>query len=142
MNVTLIRAIFYLSAAYDGAIALAFIFAPTFVYEFFKVPPPNHLGYVHFPAALLLIFAVMFLAIARKPIENRNLIPYGILLKIAYCGVASAYWYLGNLPWMWQPFAVCDFIMLITYLWAYNRVTVAAASSSGTSGNMTAPAGS
>lgn len=140
MTITLIRAIFYLSAAYDGAIGLVFLFAPSYVFEFFKVPPPNHPGYVSFPAALLLIFAVMFLAIARKPVENRILIPYGILLKIAYCGVSCAYWYLGNLPWMWQPFAVCDFIMLITYLWAYNRVIAAEAAENSPSGDTGASA--
>ena len=49
--------------------------------------PPNHWGYVQFSAALLIIFGLMFLAAARRPIANRNLLPYCFLLKIAYSGV-------------------------------------------------------
>ena len=30
------------------------------MYQRFEVIPPNHYGYVHFPAALLIIFGLMF----------------------------------------------------------------------------------
>lgn len=129
MNITTIRAIFYLSAAYDGGLACIFLFAPAFTFQYFNVPPPNHFGYVQFPAAVLMIFAVMFLAIARKPQANKDLIPYGILLKVAYCGVTGAYWVMGQLPQMWQPFVVCDILMMIAYMLAYRHLTALGASS-------------
>lgn len=127
MTITPLRALFYLSAAYDGAIGLVFIFAPSFIFHFFEVAPPNHWAYVQFPAALLLIFAMMFLGLARKPVQNKDLLPYCILLKIAYCGVSGAYWGMGQLPAMWQPFFICDFVMLIAYIWAYSQLSKMAA---------------
>lgn len=129
MHINLIRALFYLSAAYDGSLALIFIFAPGLPFFYFETTPPNHLGYVQFPAALLLIFAVMFLAIARQPARNSGLIPYGILLKVAYCGVAGGYWYLGNLPAMWMPFFFIDFIFMVAYIFVYRQLTAANAAS-------------
>ncbi len=123
MSVQIIRALFYLSAAYDGSLAIIFIFAPAVPFQYFAVPPPDHWAYVQFPAAVLLIFAVMFLDIARDPKGNVNLIPYGILLKVAYCGVSGAYWYLSQLPGMWQLFFVCDLLMMIAYLIVYRQLT-------------------
>ena len=52
--------------------------------------PPNHLGYMQFPAALLIIFASMFVAVAWRPGRNANLILYGIRLKAAYCATVLA----------------------------------------------------
>jgi hypothetical protein len=122
MGKQLIKALFYLSAAYDGALGLLFIFAPALAFDYFHVALPNHFGYVQFPAALLLIFAVMFLEIARHPHESRNLIPYCILLKVAYCGVTGAYWFKDALPDMWKIFFVCDFIFAILYVCAYKKL--------------------
>ncbi|NUQ65039.1 MAG: hypothetical protein HUU20_21450, partial [Pirellulales bacterium] len=100
-------------------LGLLFLAAPTYPYDFFDVTLPNHLGYVQFPAAMLLIFALMFATVAWEPWGNRNLIPYGILLKAAYCGVAGWYWAAGTLPGMWKPFAVIDFIMGLLFAWAW-----------------------
>jgi len=66
--------LFLVAAIYDGVLGGAFLVAPKALFEWFKVAPPNHYGYVHFPAALLIVFAVMFLSIALKPINNRRLI--------------------------------------------------------------------
>lgn len=79
--------LFVIAALYDGFLGLAFLFAGPQLFDLFNVTPPNHFGYVQFPAAILIIFALMFLAVALKPVQNRNLIPYGILLKVSYCGV-------------------------------------------------------
>jgi hypothetical protein len=74
---------------------------------------------VQFPAALLVVFALMFLAVARDPERNRNLIPYGILLKVAYCGIVTYYWIVTGVPDMWKPFAAADFAFLVGFAWAY-----------------------
>jgi hypothetical protein len=111
--------LFYVAAAYDGILGMAFIFFPFSIFTWFNVPPPNHPGYIHFPAALLLVFAVMFINIARAPIRNRNLMPYGILLKVSYCSVVFWHWFAGGLPDMWKPFAVFDVIFGLLFLWAY-----------------------
>ena len=65
---------------------------PARVFRMADVTPPNHWAYVQFPAALLLIFAWMFFAVARQPVGNKGLIVYGILLKAAYCGITFWYW--------------------------------------------------
>jgi hypothetical protein len=80
------------------------------------------MGYVQFPAALLLIFALMFLAIARDPVGRRHLIPYGILLKVSYCGVVFFHWFTAGVPYMWKPFAVIDIVFLALFGWAYGSL--------------------
>jgi hypothetical protein len=111
-------ALFYLAAIYDGALGLAFLFFPRTLLERFNVPPP-HPGYIQFPAALLIVFALMFLAIARDPQRNRNLILYGILLKLAYSGVVLRYWLVEQIPFIWKPFAIADLLFAALFLWAY-----------------------
>ena len=93
--------------------------APGLLYRLGGVPPPNHWVYVQFPAALLLIFALMFVAIARDPIKNRGLIIYGFLLKLSYCGMVFWYWFTVGVPDLWKPFAVIDLVMGALFLWSY-----------------------
>ena len=119
-----ISVLFIIAAIYDGVLGFTFLFAGNSIFSKFQVTPPNHWGYVQFPGALLLIFSLMFLSIAVKPIKNRNLIPYGILLKIAYCGVVFFYWLTSGIPIIWKPFAIVDVAFLILFIWAYhNTVT-------------------
>jgi hypothetical protein len=84
-----------------------------------EVAPPNHLAYVQFSAALLNIFGLIFANIARDPIANRSQIIYGILLKVAYCGLAFYYWATEAIPWIWKPFAVIDLVMGVLFVIAY-----------------------
>jgi hypothetical protein len=111
--------LFVAAAMYDGILGLLFLAAPQRLFELLKVTPPNHLGYVQFPAALLLIFALIFLQIARDAIANRGLIPYGILLKLSYCGVAGWHWLATGIPGMWKPFVIIDLAMGVLFAWAY-----------------------
>jgi hypothetical protein len=90
-----------------------------YVFELLQVTPPNHLGYVQFPAAILIVFALMFCAVAKNPLGNKNLIPYGILLKVSYCGVVFFHWFAAGIPTMWKPFAVFDLAFLGLFIWAY-----------------------
>jgi hypothetical protein len=117
-----IQALFILSALYDAALGLIFLAIPERVFNTFGVELPNHLGYVHFPALLLLVFAVMLIAVAVKPVHNRNLIPYAILFKLAYSLVVIGHWLTAGVPWMWQPFAIIDLVMAGLFLWAYLKL--------------------
>lgn len=114
-----IQALFIVAAAYDGLLGAAFLFGSGALFQWLGVTPPNHPGYVQFPAALLMVFAVMFIAIAMDPVRNRNLIPYGILLKVSYCGVVSFHWLTTGLPGMWKPFCVFDLVFLIMFVLAW-----------------------
>jgi hypothetical protein len=119
MGKTAVTVLFALGALYDGVLGLAFLFAPSALFARFGVTPPNHYGYVQFPAALLIVFATMFLAVARRPVRNRNLIPYGMLLKVSYCAVVFGYWFSRGIPGMWKPFAIMDAAFLALFAWAY-----------------------
>src|ERR1017187_3726477 len=114
-----IAALFLIAALYDGGLGAAFLMAPGLLYRLGDVPPPNHWVYAQFPAALLLIFALMFVAVARDPIKNRGLIIYGFLLKLSYCGMVFWYWFTAGIPDLWKPFAVIDLVMGALFLWSY-----------------------
>ncbi len=117
-----IRILFWIAALYDGLLGLAFLIGGAAVFERVGVEPPNHLGYIQFPAALLLIFALMFAAIAVRPAAHRDLILYGILLKLAYCAVVFGHWLAAGVPWIWKPFAIADLLFLILFFWARQRL--------------------
>ena len=118
-----VRPLFILAGLYDGVLGIAFLFFAPTVFERFDVTPPNHYGYVRFPAMLLLVFAWMFFAIAADPKRNRNLIIYGILLKVSYCSAIGWYWLRDpNLPWMWKPFFIFDLVFLVAFILAYRKI--------------------
>ncbi len=117
-----VRPLFILAGLYDGVLGLAFFFFAPTVFDRFGTTPPNHYGYVHFPALLLLVFALMFFAVASDPRRNRNLIPYGIMLKISYCVVVGWHWLGAGVPWMWKPFFIFDLLFLVAFIWAYRKI--------------------
>ena len=111
--------LFIVAALYDGVLGIAFLLRAESLFQRFQVTPPNHFGYVHFPAALLIIFALMFAAVAKNPEGNRKLIPYGMLLKISYCSVVGYHWFTAGLPGIWKPFVFFDIVFLGLFAWAY-----------------------
>ncbi len=114
-----VSVLFYLAALYDGVLGAAFLIAAPTLFEWVGVTPPTHFGYIHFPAALLIVFALLFLTIARRPEVNRHLIPYGILLKVSYCAVVFYHWFTAGIPYIWKPFAIVDVAFLVLFIWAY-----------------------
>ncbi len=119
-NIMVVRGLLALMALYDGLLGIAFLFAGPKLFDALEVTPPNHWGYVQFSAAILLIFALMFLAAAKRPVANRGLLPYCFLLKIAYSGVVFYHWFLGDgLPGIWKPFAVADLVMAALLAWMF-----------------------
>ena len=123
--------LFWVSALYDGILGVLFLVAPNWAFTRFEVVPPNHVGYVQFPAALLLIFAIMFIAIARNPAAHRDLICYGILLKVAYCGVTSYHWAMTDIPVIWKPFVIIDVVMGLLFIVAWMSIPRSAAAPAG-----------
>jgi hypothetical protein len=114
--------LFGVAALYDGLLGVAFLFAAGRIFGWCGVTPPNHPGYVQFPAGLLIVFAIMFAAVAQNPRRNRNLIPYGILLKVSYCGVVLFHWFTTGVPNMWKPFCIADLVFLILFAWAWTTL--------------------
>jgi hypothetical protein len=117
-----IKPFFVIAGLYDGILGALFLVMPYQLFSLTNVPPPNHMGYIQFPALLLIIFGVMFFNIAQNPSANRNLILYGILLKASYSGVVLFNWMLGNMPVMWIVFAFFDIIFLGLFVVARKKI--------------------
>ena len=100
----------------------SFLLAPGPVFQWANVTPPNHWAYVQFPAALLIIFALMFVAIARDPVAQPEPDHLWILLKVSYCGIASWYWFTAGIPGLWKPFAVIDLAMAGLFVWSFRAL--------------------
>ena len=121
-----IRILYGLAAAYDGLLGLAFLVAGPQLFDCLGITPPNHWGYVHFSAGLLVVFGCMFLAIARRPVDNRNLVFYGVLLKICYISTVVWHSYQGGVPLIWKQFALADVGFAFCFLWSLKPITLAA----------------
>ena len=122
MNATWMKITFAVSAIYDGILGLLFLFFGTAIYDYVGIERPNHLGYLHFPALLIIVFAIMFWRIASDPAKYRDLIPFGIGLKFSYCLVVFFHWTTGVIPTMWVPFAWLDLIFLILFFQAWRKL--------------------
>ena len=108
MTSTTTRLLFLVAGLYDFLIGLTFLgFGPQ-LFDAAGVPQPNHWAYIQFASLLLIVFGIMFFAVAHDPVANRNLIPYGMLLKLSYAGLATYYWVTTDIPTLFKPFAVMD----------------------------------
>jgi hypothetical protein len=114
-----IRLLFAIAGVYDFVIGLAFLVAGARIFDAAGVPHPNHWGYIQFASLLVITFGMMFFAIAYDPASNRNLIPYGMLLKLSYTAVVGYYWIRGDCPALFKPFAIIDAVMFILFVLAY-----------------------
>ncbi|MFC1703849.1 hypothetical protein ACFL1E_03570 [Candidatus Omnitrophota bacterium] len=113
-----IKPFFIVSGLYDGILGLLFLFVPFQLFRLANITPPNHIGYVQFSACLLIVFAMMFFRIASDPLANRNLIEFGILLKVSYCAVVFTHWILQTIPLLWVTFAFFDVAFLALFILA------------------------
>ncbi|NIP15790.1 MAG: hypothetical protein GWM88_14130 [Pseudomonadales bacterium] len=120
MNMTIVKVIFIIAAVYDGVLGFLFLFWPGLAFEVFEVVPPNHMGYVQFPAVLLMIFAAMFYRVATDPLGNRILMIYGVGLKTAYCGLVFYYMLTSGVPDMWVPWAWADAVFIVAFLMCWS----------------------
>jgi len=114
-----VRVLYGVAAAYDGLLGLSFLVAGAQIFGMLGITPPNHWGYVHFSAGLLVIFGLMFLTIARNPVENRNLVIFGVLLKVCYVSTVAFHMSQGYVPGIWKYFAVADVVFAILFLWSF-----------------------
>jgi len=122
MSPAWIRWLFAIGGIYDLTLGAAFLVAAPRIFESFHVTPPNHYGYVQFPAILLLVFGAMFLRIAANPRTGRELILYGAGLKVAYCVTVFGHRLAGGMPDLWMPWAWADLLFLVAFLAAWTSL--------------------
>lgn len=122
MRMSWIRILFWLAGIYDALLGGAFLFFGEDIFRMTRVTPPNHIGYIQFPSLLLIIFGIMFFRIAMDPVKNREMILYGVALKVSYSGVAFWHNLHGGIPAMWLPWAWADIAFLIFFLIAWKQL--------------------
>ena len=123
MSTKWIKILFVVAGIYDLLLGFASVVAAPQIFRAAGVAPPNHWGYVYFPALLVIIFGVMFLRIAADPVRRIELIHYGMGLKAAYCGVVFWFEIIGSVPGLWVPFAWADFVFFVLFFWAWRSLT-------------------
>jgi hypothetical protein len=112
------------SRIYDAVLGIAFLFFGLEVFKLAGMPPPNHIGYIQFPALILILFGIMLLRIAADPAGRREWIPHGMGLKVAYFGVVFWHNLHGGVPMLWIPFAWSDvafFFLFFASWWRLRR---------------------
>lgn len=121
MSTAWMKVMFVIAGVYDAALGFLFLVAGTAIYRYAGVTPPNHIGYVQFPALLLITFGIMFLEIAKDTIKHRDLILYGVALKASYCGVIFWHELHGGIPMLFLPWAWADLAFLVLFLIAWRH---------------------
>jgi hypothetical protein len=116
-----IKVLFIIAGLYDGLLGAIFLFFGLDIFRIAGVTPPNHIGYIQFPALLLIIFGFMFFRIAQDTVKNRELMLYGVALKAAYTGVVFWHSLHGGIPSLWIPWAWADVAFLVLFLVAWKQ---------------------
>lgn len=123
MSMIWIRLLFIASGIYDALLGAAFLFFGFEIFRYAGVTPPNHVGYIQFPALMLILFGIMFVRIAGDPAGRSDWIPFGMGLKFAYFGVVFWHELHGGVPMLWVPWAWTDlaFFLLFFAAWRHLR---------------------
>lgn len=115
----LAKIVFSIAFLYDLILGIGYLFFTKNIYDHFGVDLPNHMGYIQFPALLLLIFALMFYQIAKSPEENKYLMIYSMLMKLAFSVIVIYHWLNDSIPNMWKPFSIADILFALLFFYAY-----------------------
>jgi hypothetical protein len=123
MSTKWIKILFVVAGIYDLLLGVASVVAAPQIFRLAGVTPPNHWGYVYFPALLVVMFGIMFLRIAADPVRRIELIHYGMGLKAAYCGVVFWFDLIGSVPGLWIPFAWADLVFFVLFFFAWRTLS-------------------
>jgi hypothetical protein len=91
-----IRFLFLFACWCEVVVGLPLLVFPERIVQIAGFPAAGHNGYLQFPAALILIYGIMFVRIAHAPLVYRGLVIYGILFKAAFCALVFSYWASGD----------------------------------------------
>ncbi|MCC6681973.1 MAG: hypothetical protein IT445_13820 [Phycisphaeraceae bacterium] len=112
----LVRILMTLAGIYDGTLGVAFVFFTARTFDLIQMPLPDHLGYVQFAAALLIVFALMFFAVAANPVRYLEFVTAGMGLKVSYIAVVTYYGQTQGVPPVWLWFAAADGLWLLLFI--------------------------
>ena len=122
MSLFQIRLIFIVAALSDFLFGVGFLVAGPAIFDWAGISFPNHWGPIQFAALMLMIFGLMFAAVAYDPVSQRNLIRYGLLLKLSFCGLVGYYWMTSEVPILFRICAIADAILYVLFLVSYLKL--------------------
>ena len=122
MSLNLIRLIFIIAALSDFLFGLGVLIAGSAILPWAGISATGHWGPIQFASLMLMIFGLMFASVAFDPISQRNLIRYGLLLKLSFCGLVAYYWMTSEVPMLVRIFAVADAILYVLFLVSYLKL--------------------
>jgi len=122
MTMKWIKFLFVISGLYDAVLGAAALLFGTEIFRMAGVTPPNHIGYIQFPALLVLLFGIMFLCIAKDPHGRREWILLGMGLKASYFGLVFCHALLGDIPKLWVPWAWADLVFFFLFFAAWRSL--------------------
>ncbi len=119
MSLKTIKAVFLVSAWYDILLGIIFGLFYQPVYQSFGIEFPNHSGYIQLSALYIFIFGIGFYLVYKNPVQNREIIILGILMKLAFFIVAIGHLILDTIPSIYIPFAIIDILFVLFFVPAY-----------------------
>ena len=122
MSIKWIKLLFVVSGIYDALLGAVFLLFGFEVFRHAGVTPPNHIGYIQFPALILILFGIMFFRIAGDPGGRGEWIPFGMGLKFAYFGVVFWHELRGGVPMLWMPWAWADLAFFLLFFAAWREL--------------------
>jgi len=119
MSLKWIKFLFIVSGIYDALLGVAALLFGAEIFRAAGVTPPNHIGYIQFPALLVILFGIVFLCIAKDPHRRREWILLGMGLKASYFGLVFCHQLLGDIPKLWIPWAWADLVFFLLFFAAW-----------------------
>jgi hypothetical protein len=116
MSLKTIKAIFLISALYDILLGIVFGIFYKAIYQNFGVELPNHSAYIQLSALYIFIFGIGFYLVYKNPMQNRQIILLGILMKLAFFVVAVGHLVFDTIPSIYIPFAVLDIVFVLLFV--------------------------
>ena len=112
----LIRGALWASVVLNAAGLVVFV-PPSlgFAQDMLPIPAPRF--FVAQVAVTIALFGCVYLWLARRPKIDRPLVVVGGIGKLAFFGLALAYWLAGDLPAAAVPQATPDLVLGLVFLW-------------------------
>lgn len=116
-----IKTLFVVAGIYDFVFGVIALVASPLIFRLAGVTAPDP-GYIELPALLVILFGIMFIAIAANPAARREFILYGIGLKAAYSGVVFWHQLTSQVAFFFVPLAWTDFTFLVLFVLAWRAL--------------------
>jgi len=117
-----VRAVFICSGLFESFNGIVFLVIPGKIFQALNLALPADIELMQLVSLITLVFAVMYFNIARNPIANRNLIPYGILGNISFCLVVFGHRLTGEMPDAWVFTAFINIVFLTGFILSYKAL--------------------